>query len=76
MRYDVPSVLGVARLEVFDAGGRFVRELYDVRVSELAIGNTTWDLTDARGIAVAQGMYFIRLRAGVEEVTSRVIIVR
>jgi len=35
-----------------------------------------WDLTDDAGNTVASGVYFYRLKAGVETLTRKLIVVR
>ncbi len=52
-----------ATLEVFDAGGRWVCTLLDETRSAGAQA-AQWDGRDARGDAVASGVYFYRLTAG------------
>lgn len=60
-----------ARLTVFDAAGRLVRQW--VVVSSDAEASLTWDGRDAAGRSVAAGSYFLRLSAGAASATTRVI---
>ncbi|MBD3336206.1 MAG: T9SS type A sorting domain-containing protein [Candidatus Eisenbacteria bacterium] len=60
---DVQFILnhpGSVQARIFDASGRLVRTLIEDR---LAAGrrNVVWDGTDARGSAVANGIYFVRV---------------
>ena len=54
---------GPARLAVFDASGRMVRQLVN---GPIAAGTHTmvWDGRDDRGVTVPSGIYFYRLDAG------------
>jgi flagellar hook assembly protein FlgD len=63
------------RLDVLDVGGRLVREL--LAGERRAPGNYSveWDGTTQRGGRAASGMYFVRLRAGSEQLTRRVVAV-
>lgn len=63
-----------ARLDaaVYDVAGRRVRRLFfgDSR-SECA-----WDLTREDGVAVEHGVYFVRIRAGREQITRSIVVAR
>lgn len=74
IRLDVP-VLGWARLAVFDARGRLVRELYR---GELATGrhHFAWDGRDARGGAVPSGVYWYRAETGAWLAAHKMVLVR
>ncbi|MBL8027639.1 MAG: T9SS type A sorting domain-containing protein, partial [Fibrobacteres bacterium] len=53
------------RLAVYDANGRFVKELFNgIRLS--GTHNFTWNGTNTSGIKVSTGLYFYRLTAGKE----------
>jgi hypothetical protein len=68
------TVPGRVDLEIFDVQGRRVRtEKYGVRNG---IQHFTWDGRDESGIEVGSGIYWIRIRAGDEEFTRRVVRVR
>ncbi|MEP7028941.1 MAG: FlgD immunoglobulin-like domain containing protein, partial [Candidatus Eisenbacteria bacterium] len=58
------------RLEVFDAAGRRVVTLLD-RGLAAGPGEATWDGADARGRQVAPGVYFYRLSALGERITTK-----
>ena len=62
LRYTLPRA-GLARLAVFDAAGRLVRELA-AGTHEPGEQAATWDLRDGSGHAVGAGLYFARLEAG------------
>ncbi|HMB68254.1 MAG TPA: FlgD immunoglobulin-like domain containing protein, partial [bacterium] len=66
---------GSARMEVFDVAGRRVATLLDGPV-EAGARVTGWDARDHSGRAVANGVYFVRLRAGGESAATRVLVRR
>lgn len=72
LHFALPREAGVS-LSVFDLGGRRVRDL--VR-GTLPAGrhSADWDLRDASGARVGPGMYFLRLGAGGEVRTRRLIV--
>jgi hypothetical protein len=65
---------GALRVDLYDVGGRHLRTLFDGQVGETA-GTLDWDGRDARGRAVASGVYLVRLRDGAGAVTSRRVVV-
>ncbi len=69
------AAAGEARLEVFDAAGRRVRELFAGRgdAGEHAL---RFDLRDDSGRALPAGAYRVRLRAGGREVTRALVATR
>ncbi len=66
---------GRARLEVFDVGGRRLRMLVDADLPPGAHA-ATWDGRDARGRAVASGLYWARLESGGRHAVQRLALVR
>ena len=74
MRYSLPERSRV-RLSVYDVAGREVAVLQD---DVLAAGphEVRWDGIDDEGRALAAGAYFVRLEAGGETRTSKVLLVR
>ncbi|MFH1681719.1 MAG: FlgD immunoglobulin-like domain containing protein [Candidatus Eisenbacteria bacterium] len=63
------------RLNVFDVKGRLVRTLVDE--SRSAGSHTVvWDGKDDTGHAVGSGPYFVQLRAGLYESTTKVVMLR
>jgi hypothetical protein len=66
-------------LSIYDVSGRLVRGLFQ---GELAAGSYTgdrairWDGTDDAGKGVRSGVYFYRLKAGAEERTRKMVLVR
>ncbi|MBD3161192.1 MAG: hypothetical protein GF346_03290 [Candidatus Eisenbacteria bacterium] len=74
LRYVLPCE-GRARLSVFDAGGRRVRELVD-RHESAGAHYVTWDGTDEFGEPLAAGVYAYRLTWNGEMRTGRVLLVR
>lgn len=67
------SRAGVARLEVYDVGGRLVRSLLH---RELAPGPhaLVFDGLDDQGARLASGIYLLRLSAGGETRTRRAVL--
>lgn len=63
------------QLVVFDPAGRRVRALVDV-ARAAGPGSVAWDLADDAGRRVAPGLYLVRLRAGGDAMTRRVIVTR
>jgi flagellar hook assembly protein FlgD len=61
-----------ASATVYDVAGRRVRTILD---EELPAGDhgVNWDASDARGHRVAGGTYFVRLQAGGEVRTRKVV---
>lgn len=66
---------GPATARILDVGGRLVRVL---REGSLPEGTRTlaWDGRDAAGLRCAPGIYLVRLSAGGEDRTGRVLVVR
>jgi flagellar hook assembly protein FlgD len=64
-----------ARLDVYDARGRIVRNLIDggLRAGQHAFA---WDGRDDRGVAVASGVYLARLQAGKHATTRRMVLLK
>ena len=62
-----------ATLEVFDARGRLVKGW---RGEGSLDGTVLWDMRDARGRAVASGVYVVRLRAGHVQQVRRLVCIR
>jgi subtilisin family serine protease len=74
IRFALPSA-GRARVTMFDASGRRVRELADGAFSS-GPHALRWDGRDDRGRAVAAGIYFTRLETGERRVDSKVVLIR
>ncbi len=64
-----------ARLSVYDFGGRLVKDLVNDH-QPAGVHAVPWDGRDARGRAVAAGTYMVRLRAGSEQISRRMTLVR
>jgi hypothetical protein len=66
---------GLVRLRIYDAAGRLVRSLVD---ESMPAGRYVrlWDGRDARGSAVASGIYFYRLDAGAYTQTRKMVLLR
>lgn len=63
------------RLEIFDISGRPVRVLGD-SVMESGRHSVVWDGTGETGSAVSSGIYFLRLSAGKESRTKKMVLLR
>lgn len=74
LRFELP-VAGWSSVSIFDASGRLVRALVD---DELAAGahRIEWDGRDGAGMAVANGIYFARLRSGGDRGQQRMVVLR
>jgi subtilisin family serine protease len=74
IRFALPAA-GRARVTLYDASGRLVRELAD---GAFAGGPhaVRWDARDDRGLPVASGIYFARLEVGAKRVDSKVVLIR
>ena len=65
----------LATLEILDVSGRRVRILVDRRF-EAGVHRIEWDGNDPYGRPVANGVYFLRLRAGGSSLTSKAVKLR
>jgi len=74
LRFTLPRA-GVVRLEVLDPMGRRVRRLF---AGPLGAGpnQVAWDGRDDQGNAVATGIYWVRIEAGAEAATRKVVRMR
>jgi hypothetical protein len=72
--YTTPKA-GVARVDVFDAAGRFVRTLVN---GPVAAGRHTaiWDGMTTGGTTAASGVYFVRLEMGGAVQTHKVMLLK
>jgi DNA-binding beta-propeller fold protein YncE len=70
----LPAGAADASLDVYDAAGRLVRSLGQ----RFAAGRNEvmWNGTNADGAAVPAGIYFYKLRAGGQELTRKLVMVR
>ena len=66
---------GHVSLAVYDVAGRLVKVLAD-RVMDAGPHEAAWDGRDARGKAVASGVYFYRLETGVYRDTRKMVLLR
>ncbi|MCX5800228.1 MAG: T9SS type A sorting domain-containing protein [Candidatus Eisenbacteria bacterium] len=62
-------------LRIYDVGGRLVRTLLDEGLSPGSY-SAFWAGTDEQGNSVSSGVYFLRLEAGQQAVTKKVILSR
>ena len=66
---------GHVRLRAYDMRGRLVRTLLD-EVRPAGDGTVFWDGVDDRGLALASGVYHLKLESGGDLVDQRVTLVR
>lgn len=64
-----------ASVQIFDVGGRLVREVFQGLASE-GVNVVRWDGTDDAGRSVSSGVYFYRLNALGRSQASKLVIVR
>jgi len=67
------------RVQVYDAAGRLVRTLLDAggeHGANAGDGAITWDLQDAAGARVPNGVYFVRLRSAHHEENRPLVVAR
>jgi len=62
-------------LRVYDVAGHLVRELAN-GTRGAGAHSVTWDGVDARGVAAGSGVYFVRLEAGTESRTRKIVKLR
>jgi len=74
IRYDLAAP-ATARIEVYDARGRLVRELMAAS-REPGRYQVTWNRRDARGQRVAPGVYFCRMQAGAFQSTLKLLLAK
>ena len=73
--FELPAAENEVTLALFDVTGRQVRTLI-LSYSAQGPGAVHWDGRDDAGRAVPTGIYHCRLRAGQEELTRRVVVIR
>src|SRR5690606_21506232 len=75
--YAVPGESGVS-IEIFDTGGRRVRELVtrDASSGTRGVHEAVWDARDDAGEKMASGIYFVRARSEGRTDTRRVVVLR
>jgi subtilisin family serine protease len=64
------------RLRVYDAGGRWLRDLAGGNLAPGATLHIRWHGDDANGRAVAPGLYFLDLESAGAHTTERVVVLR
>jgi glycosidase len=74
IRYSLPAPSHV-RLSVYDVAGREVAVIAE-GVREAGPHEVLWDGTDRNGPPMSAGVYFVRLEAGGESMTSKMMLVR
>ncbi len=72
--FELPKT-GHVKLEVFNVNGALITTLVD-EVRESGRHDVLWNGKDAKGVSVASGIYFYRLKAGAEVVTKKMMLLR
>jgi hypothetical protein len=75
VRFAVPNGGAQVTADVFDASGRRIRRLVDAALPAGA-RQLVWDGAADSGARASAGVYFVRVRAGSEESTARVVRLR
>ncbi len=73
--YDVAAPGGRVTLEIFDVRGQRIRTLVDEEQAP-GVKSKHWDGRDQGGQSVASGVYFCRLRVGVEGFTRKMTVMK
>lgn len=63
-------------VDVFDVRGRLVRVLKEPSLTPTGTGAVHWNGRNDRGRRVPAGVYFVKIRAGAEVLTRKVVLVR
>ncbi len=74
MRYSVGTRSEV-RIAMYDVQGRLLRVLQQQR-RDPGWYSCTWDGSNAQGVRLARGVYFVRLQAGSEAITRKLALTR
>jgi FlgD Ig-like domain len=72
VRFALPGTM-TAGLDVLDVAGRIVKTLVPYGVQEAGARTAEWDGTIEGGSRAAAGIYFVRLRAGSNQLVRRVV---
>lgn len=72
--FDLPAPSQV-KLEVLNVLGQHVTTLFD-GYKEAGYHSVTWNGTDARGSAVASGIYFYRIQAGADHAVKKMMMLK
>jgi len=74
IKFTVPED-GYVNLDVYDVAGRRVRTLVDGH-RKADFYRVVWDGTNDRGVSVASGVYFYRLKAGKNVMSKKMVLLR
>jgi hypothetical protein len=74
LQFDVPDA-AQADVRIYDTAGRQVRRLEPNKWGTLE-RRATWDGRDESGTSVSAGVYFVRVRAGTEQLSAKVLRLR
>jgi hypothetical protein len=75
IRYDLPAAARVT-LHIYDVSGRLVQVLRNGEVQDAGRNEVVWAGRDKRGVPVASGTYFYRLRTDTHEATGRMLLAK
>ena len=75
LAYEVPEPGGFLRIKVFDVAGRLVAEPFKGH-RQAGSWTTRWEATDARGHAVAAGVYILQLQMEGQSRVRRIVLTR
>jgi hypothetical protein len=73
--YVFPRAIPEARCDFHDAAGRLIRTIED-HSNRVRSGSILWNLRDDFGREVPAGIYLLRVRAGPDHTSSRIVVVR
>jgi len=66
---------GRATIDVYDIEGRLVKTVFN-GVAQAGVNDAFWNGTNESGTQVASGVYFYRLRTGIEDLSKKMVVVR
>lgn len=75
LRYSLPTASRVA-CAIHDVSGAIVRRVDENRVMSAGEHQAVWDGRDASGHPVGSGVYYLRMSAGQQEITRRILVTR
>jgi len=74
IHYGLAPGVGRARLAIYDLRGRVLARL-PLTAESRARGTIDWDRRDARGAAVAAGVYVVRLESSAPTIARKLVLV-
>jgi hypothetical protein len=73
--FDLPEMMSVT-VEVFDLAGRVVRTLAANETLAVGAHELVWDGASVAGTPVQAGIYLVRVTAGAESATGKLVLLR